>query len=90
MKNTTLPPLRVSPELRKSAESVLEEGETLSAFLLEAVTNGIERRRQQQVFVERGLSSRTRALKTGRYVSADAVVRKLRNRLSRARTSAPE
>ncbi len=86
MKNTTLPPLRVSSELRKSAESVLEDGETLSAFLLEAVTSSIERRRQQQAFVARGLASRGKALKTGRYVSADVVLHKLRTRLAKAAT----
>ena len=87
MKNTTLPPLRVSPELRKSAESVLEEGETLSAFLLDAVVRGIECRRQQQAFVARGLASRSKALKTGRYVSADTVVRKLQTRLAKAKAA---
>jgi hypothetical protein len=30
MKTTTIPPLRVSPELRRQAEAVLEQGETLS------------------------------------------------------------
>ena len=38
MKTTTIPSLRVSPNLRKQAEFVLEEGETLSGFVLDAVT----------------------------------------------------
>ena len=33
MKNATLPSLRVEPELREAAESVLLAGETLSAFI---------------------------------------------------------
>ena len=32
MKTATFPSLRVEPELREAAESVLEEGETLSGF----------------------------------------------------------
>ena len=45
MKTTTLPPLRVSPALRDEAESVLEQGETLSGFVLDAVTRSIELRK---------------------------------------------
>ena len=37
MKTSTIPPLRVSAKLRREAESVLEEGETLSSFMLEAL-----------------------------------------------------
>jgi hypothetical protein len=33
MKSATIPSLRVTPDLRAAAESVLEEGETLSAFV---------------------------------------------------------
>lgn len=87
MKNRTLPPLRVTPELRRSAESVLEEGETLSAFVLESVARNIEARRAQQAFIERGLASGERARRAGRYVSASAVMRKLSRRLQAARSS---
>ena len=41
MKTRTLPPLRVTRELRASAEAVLDEGETLSSFVLDAVTRSI-------------------------------------------------
>lgn len=51
MKTTNLPPLRVSPELRKEAESVLDKGETLSGFVLDAVTRNIEYRKSRQAFV---------------------------------------
>ncbi|MBY0271498.1 MAG: prevent-host-death protein [Burkholderiales bacterium] len=90
MKTTTLPPLRVTSELRASAEAVLEEGETLSAFVLDAVTRSIEQRRQQQAFIARGLAGRAKARDSGRYVSAEAVVRKLRTRLEKARRTAAE
>jgi len=57
MKTTSLPPLRVSPALRKAAEAVLEEGESLSALVLGAVTRDIEVRKQERDFIARGLSS---------------------------------
>jgi predicted transcriptional regulator len=85
MKTKTLPPLRVTPELRRDAESVLVEGETLSAFVLESVARNIEARRAQQAFIERGLASAARARKSGKYVSAEAVLRKLSRRLESAR-----
>lgn len=84
MKTRTLPPLRVTPALRRDAESVLAEGETLSAFVLESVARNIEARRAQQAFIERGLASAERARKTDRYVAADAVLRKLSRRLESA------
>src|SRR5688572_27398565 len=71
MKTTTIPPLRVSPDLRKEAEAVLEDGETLSGFLLDAVTRSIEHRKARQEFIARGMASATKARKSGKYVSAD-------------------
>ncbi len=82
-KSASLPPLRVAPELRKSAESVLTEGETLSAFVEESVRLNVERRRAEQDFVARGLASAERARQTGQYVSADVVIEGLRKRLAR-------
>ena len=70
MKTSTLPPLRVSPELRAAAESVLAPGESLSSFVHDAVTRTIEYRRAQQEFVERGLEIAAKARRAGRYVSS--------------------
>lgn len=89
MKTTTLPPLRVTEELRASAEAVLGEGETLSSFVLDAVTRSIEQRRAQQAFIARGLASREKARRTGRYVPAGTVIRKLRARLAKAKRAVP-
>ena len=86
MKTKTLPPLRVTPGLRREAEAVLADGETLSAFILDSVARNVEARRARQAFVERGIASAERARKTGRYVSADSVVRKLSRRLAVARS----
>ena len=88
MKTTTIPPLRVSPELRKQAEAVLGQGETLSGFVLEALNRNIEYRRARQEFIARGLASAARARKTGKYVSADRVIGKLARKLVKARRRA--
>lgn len=85
MKTTTIPPLRVSPALRKEAESVLEQGETLSSFVLEALNRNIEYRRARQEFIARGLASADLARKTSKYISADAVINKLERRLAKAK-----
>ena len=84
MKTTTIPPLRVSPALRRDAESVLAEGETLSSFLMEVLQSGIAQRRDQQSFVARGLASAAKARHTGKYVSAETVLKKLATRHSKA------
>jgi predicted transcriptional regulator len=88
MKTTTIPPLRVSPELRKEAEAVLEYGETLSSFVLDAVTRSIDYRKTRQDFIARGLASAAHAKSTGRYVSADRVIEKLLRKLTKAKRRA--
>ncbi len=86
MKSSTLPPLRVSPELRAEAEAVLAPGESLSSFVHDAVTRTIEFRRSQQQFVERGLASAAKARRTGHYVTSEAAVKTLRRQLEQARS----
>lgn len=88
MKTTTIPPLRVSPELRKQAEAVLGQGETLSGFVLDALNRNIEYRKARQEFVARGLASAARAGKTGKYVPADRVIGKLARKLAKAKQRA--
>jgi hypothetical protein len=44
MKTSTIPSLRIAPELRAAAESVLEGGETLSSFVEHSLRVQIERR----------------------------------------------
>lgn len=87
MKTSTLPPLRVSPELRADAEAVLAPGESLSSFVHEAVTRTIEYRKAQQAFVERGLASAAKARQTGRYVSSGAALQTLRRQLAPGRST---
>jgi hypothetical protein len=88
MKTSTLPPLRVSPELRAEAEAVLAPGETLSSFVHDAVTRTIEFRKSQQEFVERGLASGAKSRRTGRSVASDAALKTLRRQLDQARRRA--
>ena len=84
MKTSTLPALRVAPELRAEAEAVLAPGETLSAFVHDAVSRSIEFRKAQQEFVSRGLESGDKARRTGRYVSSQASLNALKRQLARA------
>lgn len=85
MKSATLPPLRVDSELRKAAESVLQEGETLSGFVLEAVRLNIERRAAQREFIARGLHARETARQSGHYISSDEMLKRLDASLVKAR-----
>ncbi len=88
MKTTTIPPLRVSQELRKRAEAVLEQGETLSGFVLDALTRSIEYRNARREFIARGLAGAAQAKKTGKYVPADRVIKKLARKLVKAKQRA--
>jgi hypothetical protein len=82
MKTATLPPLRVDPELRQAAESVLHENESLSAFMEAAVRESVARRRVQREFVARGLDSREQARRDNEYFEADAVHAELESMLN--------
>ena len=87
MKTSTLPPLRVSPELRAEAEAVLAPGESLSSFVHDAVTRTIEYRKAQQEFVVRGLASAAKARRTGRYMSSSAALKALRRQVTQGLSS---
>lgn len=71
MKTSTFPSLRVDPALRKAAEDVLQEGETLSSFVEQSVRAQIKLRQQREEFIARGLASRDKARETGIYYSAE-------------------
>lgn len=88
MKTATIPSLRVDPELRHAAESVLQDGETLSGFVEQSLRANIERRRSRQEFVARGLASREQARFTGEYYPAEDVQRELTAMLTQAEAKA--
>lgn len=90
MKTSTLPALRVAPELRAEAEAVLAPGETLSSFVHDAVARSIEFRKAQQEFVARGLASADKARRSGRYVSRQSSLKALERQLASAASAREE
>lgn len=79
MKSATIPPIRVTPELRSGAESVLKDGESLSSFVEESLRKQIERRKFQKEFIARGLAARDKARSSGRYVSKSGLMESLQS-----------
>jgi hypothetical protein len=88
-KSRTIPPLRVSEQLRTDAEGVLGPGETLSAFVMDAVSRSIDFRKNQLDFLARGIASAERARSVGGYVPADKAISRLRKRLTRRQRTRP-
>ncbi|MBS0556910.1 MAG: prevent-host-death protein [Proteobacteria bacterium] len=78
MKTATLPPLRVEPKLRRAAESVLREGESLSGLMEQSLRGEVNRRRLQAEFIARGLAAREEAKSTGVYYTVGEVMDSLR------------
>ena len=85
MKTATLPSLRVDPELRAAAESVLKEGESLSAFVENSVKAQIHFRKTQAEFIARGLASLAESERTGIYFTSEEVLRELKGMLDAKR-----
>ena len=88
MKTSTLPALRVSPELRDAAKRALLPGETLSKLMESALESHIGQRMAQQDFIARGLHSAQEARAHDQYASAASVVAKLEKRLAAAKKKA--
>jgi predicted transcriptional regulator len=89
MKSASIPSLRVDPELRNAAESVLNEGESLSSFVEQSIRTNIEYRRMQKEFIARGLAAREYAKRTGEYFSSEEVHSELDAMLLKATTDSP-
>lgn len=81
MKTATIPALRVEPKLREAVESVLNDGETLSSFVEEALKANVTRRQHQQAFIARGLASSALAKQNQEYYSAEDVLAELQSML---------
>ncbi len=71
MKSATIPPLRVTSELRQAAESVLEDNESLSSFVESSLVRAIEFRKMQKEFIARGLAARESSRQSEDYVSKE-------------------
>jgi Arc/MetJ-type ribon-helix-helix transcriptional regulator len=87
MKSATIPSVRVEPELRAEVEALLGAGETLSEFVEASVRQTVAQRRNQAEFVARALRSLDKARRTGVYVDADVVLKKLEQRLAAAKSA---
>ncbi len=86
MKSATIPSLRVDPALRADAESVLKEGETLSAFVENSLRAQIHYRKTQAEFIARGLASLAEAERTGVYYTTEEVLGELKGMLDAKRS----
>jgi hypothetical protein len=63
----------------------LQEGESLSGFVEQAIRENILRRQHHSEFVARGLASRDDAKRSGDYISAEEVLSRLGKRLDAAK-----
>ncbi len=88
MKTANLPALRVSPALREAAESVLRPDESLSRLMETALQTCIAQRQADEDFIARGLRSADDARQSGVYVTSQAVIQDLREKLSQAQKGA--
>jgi len=85
MKTAVLPQVRVAPELRADAESVLREGESLSEFVEATVRGAVEYRRAQAEFHARGDAAWRQYQQTGVSRPAGEVIGELRGMLDAKR-----
>jgi uncharacterized protein (DUF1778 family) len=90
VKTTTLPPLRVDPKVKKRIESVLEDGESLSSFMLDAVTRKAQVRREQRAFLRKAAARSKQTERTAKFVPAEDVLERLEKILARAKKRAAD
>lgn len=88
MKTATIPSVRVEPEFRQALEDILEEGESLSQFVENALRTTVAQRQAQSEFVRRGLDAIAQTKQTGHGIAAESVIAKLEAKLAIARQSA--
>jgi len=82
MKSAQLPPVRVEPSVRREIESALQEGESLSEFVLAATLEVARRRKAQEAFLARGRASLARARRSGRLHAIEPVLQEMEERLT--------
>jgi hypothetical protein len=85
MKTSTLPAVRVEPALRRDAEAVLDEGESLSDFVASCVRDGVAWRRTQDAFLVRASDAVERSERQDSGISAQEMLRQMDVRLETAR-----
>lgn len=87
MKTATLPPIRIEPNFRIELEGVLEQGESLSAFVENAVRSTVQKRKNQAEFIRRGIVAIEETKRAGSGIPAELVIAKLEAKLAAARQS---
>jgi hypothetical protein len=85
MKTATLPPIRVAPDLRLELEGVLEQGESLSQFVENAVRATVTKRKTQAEFIRRGIAAIEATQRYSSGIPAEQVIAKLEAKLAAAR-----
>lgn len=85
MKSSVIPQIRVEPELRAELESVLQPGETLTAFVEATVRNAIAFRRLQTSFHARAQAASEDYHRTGVSVPVEPVLERLQAKLDTKR-----
>lgn len=84
MKTATIPPIRVEPAFRQELEGVLEQGESLSEFVENAVRETVLKRKHQAEFVRRGIAAIAHTQHSGGGIPAEVVIAKLEAKLAAA------
>ena len=87
MKTATLPPVRVAPDFRLEIEGVLEQGESLSQFVENAVRTTLAKRKTEAEFIKRGIAAIEATKRAGGGIPAAVVIAKLEAKLAAARQS---
>lgn len=85
MKTATIPPIRVAPAFKGEIESVLEQGESLSEFVENAVRQSVLKRQNQSEFLRRGMAAIEETQRLGNGIAADEVLSQLDGKLTAAR-----
>ena len=85
MKTATVPPIRVAPEFRIEVEGVLEQGESLSEFVENAVRQTVLKRKHQAEFLRRGVTAIEETKRAGGGIAAEVVIAELEAKLAAAR-----
>lgn len=82
MKISTLPAIRVTPEVREFTDPVLKKGETLSMLVEDSLRKETGFWKHQNEFMARAIAAGRRARETGAYVLEEAAIAKLRGMLA--------
>lgn len=88
MKTAALPPVRITPDLREQLDAVLQDGESVSAFVNDAVREHIAQRQADQTFVARAWAAHEQLQQGGPFETPEALMKDLRHRHATATRAA--